>query len=127
VNNFDLWNKQKQEINSSSKNKFVNEGDVWWCVLGMNIGYEQNGKHKNFKRPVLIIKKFSNNVSLVIPLTTSSKDHRFRYLLNNTKIKKSKIIISQMKTIDNKRLNQKITRLDKLEINKIRKTIRKLF
>lgn len=31
----------------------VNEGDIWWVSLGENVGWEINGKSREFSRPVI--------------------------------------------------------------------------
>lgn len=33
------------------------EREIWWCSLGVNIGFEQDGTNDLFERPVLVIKK----------------------------------------------------------------------
>ena len=45
--------------------------------MGLNIGYEQDGKGEDFLRPVLILKKFNKRVFLGIPLTKIKKDSHF--------------------------------------------------
>ena len=68
---FDKWNIQKKAIHNSRKNKFYRNREVWWCDLGVNIGFEQDGTGDNNRRPILIIKGFSKEVCLIVPLTTS--------------------------------------------------------
>ena len=37
---YNSWNTQKQIITESFENErvYFNEGEVWWCSLGLNIG-----------------------------------------------------------------------------------------
>jgi mRNA interferase MazF len=67
---FDKWNEEKKYLHSISERKdiFINPGEVWYIKMGINIGFEQNGK-KEFRRPVLVIKKIGN-MFLCMPLTT---------------------------------------------------------
>jgi len=58
---FDKWNKRKKRIHEGSFDDFVHAREVWWCAVGVNIGVEADGKHTNFERPVLIIRKFSKD------------------------------------------------------------------
>jgi tRNA1(Val) A37 N6-methylase TrmN6 len=39
---FDTWNTRKKTIDFSSKNPPYLERDIWWCSLGVNIGFEEN-------------------------------------------------------------------------------------
>jgi len=49
----------------------IKQREIYWANIGENIGFEQNGKGDNFMRPLLIFKKFSNNIFFGIPLSTS--------------------------------------------------------
>ena len=71
------WNTKKQLISKKENRKHFKERDVYFMSVGENIGFEQNGKGKDFLRPVLIYKKFSKEVFLGIPLTTNSKENKF--------------------------------------------------
>lgn len=33
---------------------FFREGEVWFCALGVNVGFEQDGRGGSFLRPVII-------------------------------------------------------------------------
>ena len=70
---FNSWNAIKKNIDENSKNMKYHAGDVWWCNLGKNIWFEENGKGDNFERPVLVIKGFSKHVCLIVPLTSKEK------------------------------------------------------
>ena len=74
-NDFDIWNDVKKKIQDKkdAKQKFPKEREVWMSSLGKNIGYEQNGSGDQFSRPVLIIKKFNNQMFWAIPLSTKQK------------------------------------------------------
>ncbi len=39
---FDKWNNQKKIINLRSNNTdfFYHEREVWWCAIGVNVGFE---------------------------------------------------------------------------------------
>jgi len=64
MDDFDKWNGLKKEIEAdvSEPNKFPKEGEVWMSSIGRNIGFEQNGSSDNFSRPVLVVKKFNNQM-----------------------------------------------------------------
>lgn len=56
------WHNKKENINEKDKRAYFHEREVWWCSIGANVGYEQDGKGNDFTRPVLIIKGFSKEV-----------------------------------------------------------------
>ena len=37
---FDKWNNQKKVIHNRGENKFYHPRDIWWCRLGLNVGYK---------------------------------------------------------------------------------------
>lgn len=124
MKDFELWSKKKISINSFNKNRFYRIRDIWWCSLGINIGFEQDGKDKEFQRPVLILKSLSRSTCLVIPLTTSEKANTYRLYLGIVAGKESRAIISQIRVIDTKRLINKIDVLDNRRFESIRKAIK---
>ena len=82
MKDFDTWNFQKKKINYYKQRKNYHAGDIWWMYTGVNIGFEQDGKHENFERPCLIIKGFNKEVCLIVPLSTVHKSNNFIYLLD---------------------------------------------
>lgn len=89
--------------------------------LGVNIGFEQDGTGKEFSRPVLILKGFSRHVCLVVPLTTSTKENPYYLSVGTIDGKNARVIISQIRLIDTRRLDQHITFIDKKLFETIRK------
>ena len=47
---------------------YFREGEIWWVRLGHNIGYEADGKSREFTRPVIILKKYNQYSFLELPL-----------------------------------------------------------
>lgn len=122
---FDSWNLKKKEIDNNEPN-FYKARDIRWCSLGVNIGYEQDGTSDSYKRPVLIIKGFSRNVCLVVPLTTSKKKNPYHIEVGAVEGKLAFAITSQLRLIDTKRLHDRLSILDKQKFEEIRKAIRLL-
>ena len=112
---FIVWTKRKiyHHFFVESKEIFFREREVWWATLGKNVGYEIDGKHEYFSRPVLIVKKYSGEMCFVLPLTTQIKEgsppYQFKLCLSG---KLNAINLSQGKTISAKRLMQKIEKID---------------
>ena len=92
----------------------------------MNVGFEQNGKGDDFARPVLIVKGFSKQVCIVLPLTTSTKKSPFHFYIGKINVKDAQLITSQIKLIDAKRLINKIDVVDKEIFEEVRKTVKDL-
>lgn len=122
---FDSWNIKKKEIDNNEPN-FYKARDIRWCSLGVNIGYEQDGTSDSYKRPVLVIKGFSRNVCLVVPLTTSKKKNPYHIEIGVVEGKLAFAITSQLRLIDTKRLHDRLSVLDKEKFDEIRKAIRLL-
>lgn len=104
---FTDWHQIKNIIDKEKERPYFHEREIWFCGLGSNIGFEQDGKGKDYLRPVVIIKKFNNDVCLVIPLTTTQKKgiHYFSFVMNGAVLNTA--ILSQIRLIDSKRLHYK--------------------
>jgi len=124
--NFDSWNKRKKEIHAKGENKLYHERQVWWCSLGVNIGFEQDGDEIEHERPVLILKGLSSHTCLIVPLTTSPKKHKMRIFLGKVDDKPASALLSQIKVIDTKRLINRICFIKKRIFERVRKTARDL-
>mgnify|MGYP004002750875 CR=1 FL=1 len=125
VENFIEWAKLKIRIHDRDERLFFKEREIWWASIGMNIGYEQNGKNETFERPILILKKFNHDVCWVLPFTSKEKEGKYYYPIeyNNTI---SRLILSQLRLVSSKRLLRKVRTLDKKEFNLVRENIKKL-
>lgn len=120
---FTQWHSEKTKVHQSESCVFFHEREIWWCRIGLNIGYEQDGKGDNFARPVIIFKKFNNEVCWIIPLSTKIKKGKFYVLIDlGDKIERV-AIISQLRLIDAKRLYQKINVLSNVNYKKVQDAI----
>ncbi len=117
--NFDDWSKQKKLLDDNQKDVLFNENEVWWCSIGLNVGVEMDGKNENYERPVLIIKKFSRESFLGIPLTATNKQSIYKYkcTINNTE---SYVCLNQSKTLSSKRLIRKIVKIGRVKFKEIK-------
>ena len=126
IKDFDGWNIQKKAIHNSGENKFYHPRDIWWCDLGINIGFEQDGTGEKNRRPVLIIQGFSKEVCLMTPLTTSQKNNKYYLRIGRVDNKKASVILSQIRLIDTKRLVRKIGVMDKNKFQETKKAIKEI-
>jgi mRNA interferase MazF len=95
---FDAWNEEKKIRDQEERIVFFREREVWWCAVGINIGREQNGKDKQFQRPVLIIKRINTEMFLGIPLT--SRFHKNSYIEKITHNKRSSYAVELNRLIE---------------------------
>lgn len=122
------WHKKKKLLNEREDidTIFFREKEVWWVALGVNIGFEQDGKGQEFRRPVLILKKFNKYVVLVVPLTTKiKKDNKYYVFCSVTGDTTQRMaIISQVRLIDTKRFIDKLGVADDDSYLKIKSAIK---
>jgi mRNA interferase MazF len=111
---FDRWNTIKKATDAADETArlFFREGEVWWVRLGKNIGYETDGKSREFTRPVIILKKYNQYSFLASPLTTAPKPNPYRVPIGMVDGKLAFATLSQLRNIDSKRLVKKIVHLD---------------
>ncbi|MDO8517918.1 MAG: type II toxin-antitoxin system PemK/MazF family toxin [bacterium] len=111
MKDFDSWNNLKKRIDarSDSDRVYFSEREIWWAQIGLNVGFEQDGKGELVQRPVLVIRKFNKRVLLVLPLSTKHKPGN-RYYFNFVcpdGVERS-AILSQLRLIDIKRLTERM-------------------
>ena len=123
---FQNWHTLKGTLHESATRPFYNEREVWWCSLGANVGFEQDGKGKDFSRPILIIKGFSKEVFICVPLTTQSKKGKFYHTVSLPDGRLRNAILSQLRLIDTKRLQEKIGVVDEIQFGEIKKAVIRL-
>ena len=112
---FDGWNTLKCKLNkrliSDDRNKvniMAKSRELWWCHVGINIGSEEDGKHLEYERPVVILNKLSPNTYIVAPTTSKFKNQKYRVIAKSTNGKFSYALLDQIKVIDARRLKRKI-------------------
>lgn len=120
---FNKWNNKKTNINDAMNRIFFHEREVWWCSIGLNVGYEQDGKGEKFARPVLIFKKFNNEVFWGIPISTKIKKGKFYSSIDLGDKTPRVVIFSQLRLMDAKRLIDKIGMIGKNNYTEIQKAI----
>ena len=126
MKDFDGWSGEKKRIHASEDNKLYHEREMWWCSLGANVGFEQDGTGAQHQRPVLILRSMSRNTCYVVPLTTSLKRHKYRIDIGEVEGKRAVAIMSQMRLIDTKRLVNKLGFLDQNIFAVVRKAAKEL-
>ena len=119
---YEKWHRQKTAIDHSQAPRvFYHEREMWWCTLGVNIGFEQDGSGEEYRRPVLILRGLSNETCFVAPLTTATSNHELRPSIGLVEGKEARVLLSQIRVIDTKRLVRKLGYLEHGIFQQIRK------
>ena len=106
------WHSKKEQINDAEGTALFHEREVWWCALGTNIGFEQDGSSELFTRPVAILTKFNLDACLVVPLTARPKTGKYYFPVGKVEDKDAVAVLSQLRFVDRKRLALKITTME---------------
>lgn len=123
---FNNWNIEKQNLEQCKPNQLVfHKREVWWCSIGVNLGYEQDGKNKLYERSVLVLRKFNDKMAWVLPMTTKNKDNIYYHQLEYEGVKSS-VILSQLRLVSVKRFRRFIRRISDYHFSIIQDKIIKL-
>ena len=106
------WHTKKELLNEAEGTALFHEREVWWCALGANIGFEQDGGSELFTRPVVILSKFNLDACLVVPLTAKLKKGKYYFPVGDASGRDAVAILSQIRFVDRKRLAMKIATMD---------------
>jgi mRNA interferase MazF len=117
---YNNWNEIKKTTHKADSLIKIRAGEIRWCRFGINIGNEIIGKGSTFHRPVLILKKFSGDVFLGLPLTTKEHDGDWYHKIIHEGITQT-IILNQGRILDRKRLEEKIFEISEAELEEIKK------
>jgi len=121
---FDGWNKLKIKLDAVVDFPRPKRRQVWWCVIGLNVGSEQSCS-EDFERPVLVLKVFGS-MFWGIPITSSDQDNKKKgnplfykiegisYSTSDGRTKKLQgyIALCQLRIFDSRRLKRKLLKLD---------------
>ena len=105
---FQNWHNKKSIISEVEKRPFFHEKEIWFCSVGANVGFEQDGIGEDFQRPVVVIRKFNNEIFWAIPLSKTEKRNKYYFEFPFSDTIMSVAILSQIRLIDAQRLSRKI-------------------
>ena len=126
MKDFDEWNNQKKNIDFKTENILPKKKEIWWLSVGLNVGVEEDGKNKDFERPVLVIKAFNRQCFLGIPITSSDKKNKKYYFPIKYKQENYYLILSQIRLFSTKRLSRKIYDIKTEEFMKVKEDLKKV-
>lgn len=137
---YDERNELKQNIHFQQDNQnqrsdtiFINEREIRYVSLWLNIWFEENGKLR-FRRPVLVIRKVGN-LFFVVALTSKWKEkNRFYHRLCNAVFNERNLkytttsycVLSQVRVIDKKRFTEIVWSVWSEEFSLIKQKLREL-
>jgi mRNA interferase MazF len=134
VKNFTDWFKIKPSLDSQKHQPpFFQEREIWWCVVGENIGGEVSGKGVRYARPVIVYVKLSSHTFLGIPTTTQFYNkngiERIGTWYEKLKIRNVEMlaILSQIRVFDYRRLDKVMAQIDSDDFERIKIKFNNLF
>jgi len=122
---FDRWNLVKKSIEESGKRQLFNEGDVWWCSVGINVAHEICGKGDKFNRPVLVIRKLSADTFVGVPLSTKEKAGSW-YGRVTIKDRPQTLLLNQVRLFSTNRFESRMTTIGWDDLVLVKASLRQL-
>lgn len=123
---FDEWNETKKIVHIKTVSAHFREREIYVSTMGSNIGFEQDGKGDGFVRPILVLRKFSKQSFIGIPLTSVIKEDMFHYGFSFIEGKMSYAILSQVRLFDAKRLERKLGMVHEEDFEKLKIKLKEL-
>ncbi len=123
---FQKWHKKKEQVNDIEKRPFFHEREIWFCHLGVNVGFEQDGIGEDFQRPIVIIRKFNNEICWIVPLSKTEKRNKYYFAFQFDAMTTSVAIISQIRLLDAQRLSRKIGEMNVEDFKGLKNKIKAL-
>jgi mRNA interferase MazF len=128
---FKRWHEKKSNLNDIEIVPFFHEKEIWFCYLGANVGFEQDGSEEEFLRPVVVVRKFNKQIFWGIPLTKTQKtlskrNEKYYYTFSFLPDIQSTAILSQIKLIDARRLSRHIGYISENDFRELTKKLKAL-
>ncbi|MGC9602848.1 MAG: type II toxin-antitoxin system PemK/MazF family toxin [Minisyncoccia bacterium] len=129
------WHPLKKDLNNINEPRlFFHEREIWYCHMGENIGFEQDGRGEQFLRPMIIARKFNNSIFWGIPLTRTQKNLPFYFAFTpwlesaaqNNQHEKSTAVLSQIRLVDAKRLRRMLGYISAEDFVVLKKKLKEL-
>lgn len=114
----------KQKLHRTKGDTFVHPREVWWCSLGVNIGSEIDGKNEGYERPVLVLRVYSRETLVILPITGKRKDNRFHCEVELGS-RPVWVALTQVRVISNRRLLRKFDTISIEDFAHVRNLLQK--
>ena len=119
---FSKWHAVKTIIENKYRGPFFREREIWWCSLGSNVGFEEDGKHDRFERPVLILRKFNKEMCWALPLTSREKQGAYYHVLS-LHGRTSTVLLSQLRVLSVKRLIRRLGKVSETAFEELQSSM----
>ncbi len=127
IKDFDKWIIKKKILHEKrGLPPLFKERDIWWLSVGVNVGFEEDGKDVNYVRPVLVVKKFNREMFIGVPMSTKLKENKY-YIPVTVKQQTVSVMISQIRVFSSKRIWNKLAELDETDFVKILEELKGFF
>ena len=108
MKDFDSWNNVKKELELREHPPLFKEREIWWCSIGMNIGFETFGKGREFNRPVLVLDKHNRHTFFGLPLGSARNPNSIHHYPLDFNGRNGSVFITQGRTLSSKRLTNRM-------------------
>jgi len=126
LKNFDDWNQLKKQLDTNANPPFFVEREIWWCSVGVNVGYEILGKGGVYSRPMLVLRKLGPFTFIGLPLTSQRKENGlYRHPITFEGIN-GDVLLDQIRIVDCRRLSEKMGKIGKKRYERIRQAAKDL-
>ena len=120
---FTAWHELKARLHANHHSPTIQEREIWWCSIGVNIGHEMDGKNRHYQRPLLVVRKFNPHIFFGVPLTTQIKETPY-YFRIHFKGREQCVMLSQLRLWDAKRLTDKMGKLPKEQFQAVKQALK---
>ena len=120
MKDFTRWSQMKEQLDALDR-KYIpifHEREIWWCSVGLNVGYEVYGKGSAYRRPVLILKKHNKFTFYGLPLGSTTKQNSYHHPITINQ-RRGSILLSQGRTYSGNRLSNRIVKLPESQFEMI--------
>ena len=123
LKDFFRWHSLKAKIDQGRHQVLFRPREIWWCSIGANVGVEENGKHALFERPVLIFRRFNDEMFWGLPLTSKIKTDKPFYFTFSLHQRSQTALLSQMRVLSSKRLVRRLGKVSDSQFATLNKAV----
>lgn len=122
---YSQWHRLKKTLNERNKLPTFKVREIWWCSIGLNVGDEEDGKNRQYERPVLIMRKFNRYLFWGVPTSLQIKNSPYYHSISLHGRTQS-VLLSQFRLWDSRRLSNKIGTLSVNQFDGVRDALKAL-
>lgn len=112
------WHTKKAQIESTYHSPYFYEREIWWCSIGLNVGVEEDGKHDQFHRSILVFRKFNKEMLWALPTSSRIRQSNQHFLFVFQGTERS-VLLSQIRVLSAKRLDRRIGKMEGMDFQRL--------